>query len=175
MHATQFYHPIPRLRPQPIEITMTIFNRRRTSQRRYDKLEQAKQFVQLAQAEERLEQDLLPWSGRGRSGTGGEGKGQGRLGDEWRIWIKDAREREKREVARSKVGRQSLPHTDIGLMYWASQPWDRAAPNLARVAGTSAKGEPRSRTPARPRRSSEKDDPDGSLRHSLHNPPPSCL
>lgn len=104
MHATQFYHPIPRLRPQPIEITMTIFNRRRTSQRRYDKLEQAKQFVQLAQAAERFEQDLLPWSGRGRSG--GEGKGQGRLGDEWRTWIKDAREREKREVARSKVGRQ---------------------------------------------------------------------
>lgn len=110
MHATQFYHPIPRLRPQPIEITMTIFNRRRTSQRQYDKLEQAKQFVQLAQAEERFEQDLLVRFGRGRSGTGGDGeaKGQGRLGDEWRTWIKDAREREKREVARSKVGQQII-------------------------------------------------------------------
>ncbi|KAG0660778.1 hypothetical protein C6P46_004462 [Rhodotorula mucilaginosa] len=107
MHATQFYHPIPRLRPQPIEITMTIFNRRRTSQRRYDKLEQAKQFVQLAQAEERFKQDLLARPGRGRAGTGGggggEARGQGRLGDEWRTWIKDAREREKREVARSKL------------------------------------------------------------------------
>lgn len=105
MHATPFYHPIPRLRPQPIEITMTIFNRRRTSQRRYDKLELAKEMIKYAQAEDKFEQDLFPRAAKGRSSSGpGRLKvPDHRLGDEWRDWIKDAREREKREVARSKV------------------------------------------------------------------------
>ncbi|GAA5881774.1 hypothetical protein JCM3774_000871 [Rhodotorula dairenensis] len=112
MHATQFYHPVPRLRPQPIEITMTIFNRRRTSQRRYDKLELANEWVKYARAEEQFEQELVRRASKGRSSSddGGGGGGGGktpldrpRLGDEWRDWIKDAREREKREMARSKL------------------------------------------------------------------------
>ncbi|GAA5982709.1 hypothetical protein JCM10908_006756 [Rhodotorula pacifica] len=105
MHSTQFYHPIPRLRPQPIGISMTIFNRRRTSQRRFDKLEQAKELIKLAQAEERFEFELTRGGRGGGKGRAVDGavKNSGRLGEEWREWIKDAREREKREAARSKL------------------------------------------------------------------------
>lgn len=79
---------------------MTIFNRRRTSQRRFDKLEQANEYIRLAQSEEAFEVDVARQVRGGKKPPPTAQK----MGDEWRAWRRDARAREMREVARSKVG-----------------------------------------------------------------------
>lgn len=83
---------------------MTIFNRRRTSQRRFDKVERAKEFVRLARSEEDFERRLAPAGGRAAK----KGKDEGGFAGEWQAWIKEAGEREKREIARSNVSNFAL-------------------------------------------------------------------
>jgi len=70
---------------------MMIFNRRRKSQKRYDKLELAKEYVGIMGEEERF-------IGRVRKREGGE-----RWGAEWREWMREARGKEKREQDRNNV------------------------------------------------------------------------
>lgn len=72
---------------------MMIFNRRRKSQKRYDKLEVAKEYVQEMREEEQFESRL--------SGVRRDNK----WGQEWTEWIRDAREKEKREQQRNNVSR----------------------------------------------------------------------
>ncbi|GAA5891267.1 hypothetical protein JCM16303_005219, partial [Sporobolomyces ruberrimus] len=93
LHSTQFVPPMLRLRPQPIGTSMMIFNRRRKSQKRYDKLEVAKEYVQEMREEEQFESRL--------SGVRRDNK----WGQEWTEWIRDAREKEKREQQRNNVSR----------------------------------------------------------------------
>ncbi|BGP35742.1 hypothetical protein JCM10296v2_007594 [Rhodotorula toruloides] len=94
IRATAFNPPMQRMRPQPIKTTMMIFDRRRASQRRYDKQAVAKEFVEMASEEERIEraagvreprQQAMPTT---------------RVADEWRGWIRTAQKQEQREYKR---------------------------------------------------------------------------
>ena len=78
-----------RVKPQPVQTSMMIFNRRRKSQKRYDSLERAREYVEMMQEEEGFEGRL--------------GKREGGWGDEWKEWMRDAREKEKREQERNNV------------------------------------------------------------------------
>ncbi|GAA6059130.1 hypothetical protein JCM10212_003877 [Sporobolomyces blumeae] len=93
MHSTQFNPPMPRLDPQPLATTMMIFNRRRASQKRYDRVAQAKELV-ADDEEARFEARIL---GRTKTAVGRE------LGWEWKDWIKDARRKEIKEQARNNM------------------------------------------------------------------------
>lgn len=79
-----------RIRPQPIGTSMMIFRRRRASQKRYDKLDVAREMVALVQEESAFERRV------------GENV-EGRWGDEWRGWMAEARQREIKEQARNAV------------------------------------------------------------------------
>jgi len=68
-----------------------IFNRRRKSQKRYDKLELAKEYVGMMGEEEIFMR-------RVRKREEGE-----RWGEEWRDWMREARGKEKREQERNNV------------------------------------------------------------------------
>jgi len=70
---------------------MMIFNRRRKSQKRYDELELAREYVGMMGEEERF------------MGVVGERKGGESWGEEWREWMREARGKEKREQERNNV------------------------------------------------------------------------
>ncbi|BGP43847.1 hypothetical protein JCM10449v2_007904 [Rhodotorula kratochvilovae] len=72
---------------------MMIFRRRRASQKRYDKLETAREMLALAHAELVFDTKV---GARGKRETW-------RWGDEWREWIADARVKEAREQARNAM------------------------------------------------------------------------
>ncbi|GAA5938491.1 hypothetical protein JCM1841_006042 [Sporobolomyces salmonicolor] len=93
LRATSFHPPMSRLRPQPIGTSMMIFNRRRASQKRYDLLEKAKEYVEMARAEARFETGL---------GTGGAAR-EARWGGEWEGWIREARTKESKEQQRNEM------------------------------------------------------------------------
>ncbi|GAA5897759.1 hypothetical protein JCM5296_000874 [Sporobolomyces johnsonii] len=97
LRATAFHPPMSRLRPQPIGTSMMIFNRRRASQRRYDLLEKAKEYVEMARAEERFETDT------GARGAAGAAAGEARWGGEWEDWIREARKKEWKEQQRNEM------------------------------------------------------------------------
>ncbi|GAA6059122.1 hypothetical protein JCM10212_003869 [Sporobolomyces blumeae] len=99
MHSTQFNPPMPRLDPQPLATTMMIFNRRRASQKRYDRVAQAKELVADVDEEARFEARIL---GRTKTAVGRE------LGWEWKDWIKDARRKEIKEQARNNASFRTL-------------------------------------------------------------------
>ncbi|GAA5971197.1 hypothetical protein JCM3765_007354 [Sporobolomyces pararoseus] len=94
LHSTQFRPPMLRIRPQPIETSMMIFNRRKKSQKRFDKLSLAREYLQFMREEENFEKRFT----RSR-----RGEGEGRWGEEWRDWIRDAREKEKKEQERNNM------------------------------------------------------------------------
>ena len=96
LHSTQFRTPMLRIRPQPIETSMMIFNRRKKSQKRYDKLSLAREYLEDIKEEDQFENRIL--NGR-----------RGEWGQEWKEWIRDAREKEKKEQARNNVS--SLSHS----------------------------------------------------------------
>ncbi|GAA5853804.1 hypothetical protein JCM5353_002353 [Sporobolomyces roseus] len=92
LHSTQFAPPMLRVKPQPVQTSMMIFNRRRKSQKRYDKLELAKEYVGMMGEEE-------SFMGRVRKREEGES-----WGEEWREWMREARGKEKREQDRNNMG-----------------------------------------------------------------------
>jgi len=89
LHSTQFAPPMLRVKPQPVQTSMMIFNRRRKSQKRYDSLERAREYVEMMQEEEGFEGSL--------------GKRDGGWGEEWKEWMREARGKEKREQERNNV------------------------------------------------------------------------
>ncbi|GAA5979390.1 hypothetical protein JCM5350_003889 [Sporobolomyces pararoseus] len=91
LHSTQFRPPMLRIRPQPIETSMMIFNRRKKSQKRYDKLSLAREYLEDIKEEDQFENRIL----NGRRG--------GEWGQEWKEWIRDAREKGKKEQARNNT------------------------------------------------------------------------
>ncbi|GAA5825157.1 hypothetical protein JCM5353_002243 [Sporobolomyces roseus] len=91
LHSTQFAPPMLRVKPQPVQTSMMIFNRRRKSQKRYDKLELAKEYVGMMGEEESFLR-------RVRKREEGE-----RWGEEWREWMREARGKEKREQERNNM------------------------------------------------------------------------
>jgi len=64
---------------------------RRTSQKRYDVLEKAGEYVEVTQEEEGFGRRL--------------GKRDGAWRDEWKEWMRDARGRERNEQDRNNVSR----------------------------------------------------------------------
>ncbi|GAA5908487.1 uncharacterized protein JCM6883_005563 [Sporobolomyces salmoneus] len=92
LHATQFSPSMLRIRPQPIGTSMMIFNRRRKSQKRFDQLVIAREYVEMMREEERFERR-----------TKGGNEGGRKWGGEWIEWIKDAKEKERREQTRNNM------------------------------------------------------------------------
>ncbi|GAA5937965.1 LYR motif-containing protein [Sporobolomyces koalae] len=86
IHSTLYNPPMLRLRPQPLSTSMMFRNRRIDSQRRYDRLAIAREYLEYARDEQAFERDS-----------------NGRWGTEWTEWIKLARAREKREQARNNL------------------------------------------------------------------------
>lgn len=97
IRPSAFNPPMLRMRPQPIKTSMMIFDRRRASQRRYDKLVLAKELVELSVAEERIE-----WAAGVRKPKR-PGLSTTRVADEWRGWISYAQQQEQREYKRRDV------------------------------------------------------------------------
>jgi hypothetical protein len=97
IRPSAFNPPMLRMRPQPIKTSMMIFDRRRASQRRYDKLVLAKELVELATEEERIERAA------GVRRPTQPGLSTTRVADEWREWIRYAQQHEQREYKRRDV------------------------------------------------------------------------
>ncbi|GJN94154.1 hypothetical protein Rhopal_007228-T1 [Rhodotorula paludigena] len=113
LHATHFHPPLVRTRPQPLALSMLIFRRRQAAQKRFDRLAQARELERVARDVEREEGELgmlRGASGQGQSGgeltrrepAGEQGEGE-RWGDEWRGWIREAREKELTEQRRNEL------------------------------------------------------------------------
>ncbi|GAA5871000.1 hypothetical protein JCM8547_000054 [Rhodosporidiobolus lusitaniae] len=94
LHSTQFHPPMPRLRPQPIGTSMMIFNRRRQSQKRFDKATLAREMVALGKAEETFVKEL-----RVRE----DGVGAGKWGGEWASFVREAKGKEVKEHKRNEM------------------------------------------------------------------------
>ncbi|GAA5997604.1 uncharacterized protein JCM10292_000964 [Rhodotorula paludigena] len=112
LHATHFHPPLVRTRPQPLALSMLIFRRRQAAQKRFDRLAQARELERVARDVEREERELGMLRGAsGPRGAGpsrelGAGEGEGeeqRWGDEWRAWIREAREKELKEQRRNEL------------------------------------------------------------------------
>ncbi|GEM11291.1 2-oxoisovalerate dehydrogenase E2 component [Rhodotorula toruloides] len=100
IRASAFNPPMLRMRPQPIKTTMMICDRRRASQRRYDKRVLAKELVDISEQEERIERAA------GVRDSRQQAIATTRVADEWRDWIRQAQRREQREYKRKE--RQQL-------------------------------------------------------------------
>jgi hypothetical protein len=74
---------------------MMIFNRRRKSQKRYDKIEIARAYVDDMKEEDKFERRIS------------RGESEGKWGGEWSDWLREAREKEKVEQARNNVSASS--------------------------------------------------------------------
>lgn len=72
---------------------MMIFNRRRKSQQRFDKLDLAREYVDLVREEDKFERRII----------GIENRDNAKWGHEWVEWMTEAREKEKREHARNNA------------------------------------------------------------------------
>ncbi|GAA5996691.1 hypothetical protein JCM11641_001011, partial [Rhodosporidiobolus odoratus] len=90
LHSTQYHPPMIRLRPQPVGLSMMIFNRRRATQKRFDKVALAREMVVYGLSEDEYEYD--------RS-NGGRSEGWGR---EWEKWIREAKQKEAKEYRRNE-------------------------------------------------------------------------
>lgn len=95
IHATAYHMPLHRLKPQPLGLSMTIFNRRKAVQRRWDRLDQAKDWARDGQSEQRFEHTLNVDSSYN--------KAPGAWGDEWRATVKLMEESMTAERRRSEV------------------------------------------------------------------------
>ncbi|GAA6015167.1 hypothetical protein JCM10207_003624 [Rhodosporidiobolus poonsookiae] len=93
LHSTQFHLPMQRLRPQPLSTSMMIFNRRKASQKRFDKVVLAKELLELGRHEQAFETQL----GAVPSGA------KGQWGDEWGQWVREAKQREAQEYRRKEL------------------------------------------------------------------------
>ncbi|GAA6015143.1 hypothetical protein JCM10207_003616 [Rhodosporidiobolus poonsookiae] len=93
LHSTHFHPPMQRLRPQPLSTSMMIFNRRKASQKRFDKVVLAKELIELGRHEQAFEQQL--------GAVPSIAKGQ--WGDEWAGWVKEAKQREAQEYRRNEM------------------------------------------------------------------------
>ncbi|GAA5905984.1 hypothetical protein JCM6882_009089 [Rhodosporidiobolus microsporus] len=91
IHSTPYHPPMQRLRPQPPGITMMILNRRRATQKRFDKLAIAKAMVSYGQEEDALD-----------AAAGVKKEGDESWSKEWRDWIKGARRKEAVEFRRNE-------------------------------------------------------------------------
>ncbi|BGP27973.1 hypothetical protein JCM10295v2_006960 [Rhodotorula toruloides] len=96
IRASAFNPPMLRMRPQPIKTTMMICDRRRASQRRYDKRVLAKELVDISEQEERIERAA------GVRDSRQQAIATTRVADEWRDWIRQAQRREQREYKRKE-------------------------------------------------------------------------
>ncbi|GAA5869313.1 hypothetical protein JCM8547_008642 [Rhodosporidiobolus lusitaniae] len=97
LHSTHFHPPMPRLRPQPLGTSMMIFNRRRQSQKRFDKATLAREMVALGKAEETFVKEL-----RVRE----DGVGAGKWGGEWASFVREAKGKEVTDYKRNECGFQ---------------------------------------------------------------------
>jgi hypothetical protein len=79
---------------------MMIFKRRRASQKRFDRVGEAKEMAAMGRAEERFEEEL----GLG----GGRKKGDG-WGREWEGWLRETKGKEVKEYRRNEVRFFSSP------------------------------------------------------------------
>ncbi|GAA6038710.1 hypothetical protein JCM8097_002359 [Rhodosporidiobolus ruineniae] len=92
IHSTLFHPPMQRLRPQPIGLSMMIFNRRRAMQKRFDRAVVAKELAGYGRDEEQFEN------------AAGVGKVVGgRWGAEWQDWIREAKGKEMKEYKRNEM------------------------------------------------------------------------
>ncbi|GAA6038730.1 hypothetical protein JCM8097_002369 [Rhodosporidiobolus ruineniae] len=92
IHSTLFHPPMQRLRPQPIGLSMMIFNRRRAMQKRFDRVVVAKELAGYGRDEEQFENAV------------GVGKAAGgRWGAEWQDWIREAKGKEMKEYKRNEM------------------------------------------------------------------------
>lgn len=73
---------------------MMIFNRRRTSQRRFDRIGEAREWAALGRAEEQFEQAL---------GVGERKAGEGKWSGEWEQFLREAKGKEVKEYRRNEV------------------------------------------------------------------------
>ncbi|GAA5836246.1 hypothetical protein JCM11251_001439 [Rhodosporidiobolus azoricus] len=103
LQPTPYHPPLQRLRPQPIDLSMMIFNRRRAAQRRFDKLALARDMAAYGKDEDALDAE----SGKRTKGEDGWGK-------EWQDWIKAARRKEAIEFRRNEY-----PGADVDLVRFA--------------------------------------------------------
>ncbi|GAA5838580.1 hypothetical protein JCM11251_003430 [Rhodosporidiobolus azoricus] len=92
LHSTSYHPPFQRLRPQPVGLSMMIFNRRRAAQRRFDKLALARDMAAYGQDEDALDAE-----------PGKRTKGEDGWGKEWQDWIKAARRKEAIEFRRNEM------------------------------------------------------------------------
>ncbi|GAA5883963.1 hypothetical protein JCM6882_002083 [Rhodosporidiobolus microsporus] len=91
IHSTPYHPPMQRLRPQPPAITRMILNRRRATQKRFDKLAIAKAMVSYGQEEDALD-----------AAAGVKKEGEESWSKEWGDWIKGARRKEAVEFRRNE-------------------------------------------------------------------------
>lgn len=87
--ATAYNPPLPRLKPQPVHISMLIFERRKTIQRRWDRFEVAKARAEEGREEARFEERL--------------GVEVGEWGAEWKREMDDMKKSFTRETRRNEV------------------------------------------------------------------------
>ncbi|GAA5942227.1 hypothetical protein JCM10213_003840 [Rhodosporidiobolus nylandii] len=92
LHSTQYHPPLQRLRPQPLGLSMMIFNRRQAAQKRFDKVVLAKELAGYGRDEDAFE--TRTGSADGLAGT---------WGAEWQEWIKTAKQKEAKEVKRNEM------------------------------------------------------------------------